>query len=145
MARTHNVVFSQLASIAFNMLECGVDGSFVRSDVTRKCRESQLGESQVFLLVFLAFGRVHRVLEYIPGYAPAYRGKNNRTGCHWNNKAQYLVAPEGTLYESHTRILIYYFPLPSRSRFHQTSTFPFPGIIPTPRKSPLPHPTTTML
>ncbi|CAN0186362.1 unnamed protein product [Ectocarpus sp. 8 AP-2014] len=47
VARTHNVVFSQLASIAFNMLECGVDGARVRSDVTRKCRESQLGEAQV--------------------------------------------------------------------------------------------------
>lgn len=51
VARTHNVVFSQLASIAFNMLECGVDGVFVRSDVTRKCRESQLGESQVFTCI----------------------------------------------------------------------------------------------
>lgn len=47
MARTHNVVFSQLASIAFNMLECGVDAARVRGDVTRKCRESQLGEAQV--------------------------------------------------------------------------------------------------
>lgn len=47
VSRTHNVVFSQLASIAFNMLECGVDGARVRTDVTRKCRESQLGEAQV--------------------------------------------------------------------------------------------------
>lgn len=47
VARTHNVVFSQLASIAFNMLECGVDGARVRTEVTRKCRESQLGEAQV--------------------------------------------------------------------------------------------------
>ncbi|CAM9564402.1 unnamed protein product, partial [Sphacelaria rigidula] len=47
VARTHNVVFSQLASIAFNMLECGVDSSRVHADVTRKCKESQLGEVQV--------------------------------------------------------------------------------------------------
>ncbi|CAM9882020.1 unnamed protein product, partial [Scytosiphon promiscuus] len=47
VARTHNVVFSQLASIAFNMLECGVDGECVRADVKRKCRESQLGEALV--------------------------------------------------------------------------------------------------
>lgn len=48
VARTHNVVFSQLASIAFNMLECGVDSSRVHADVTRKCKESQLGEVQVW-------------------------------------------------------------------------------------------------
>lgn len=51
VARTHNVVFSQLASIAFNMLECGVDGGRVRSDVTRKCKESQLGEMQVIIVI----------------------------------------------------------------------------------------------
>lgn len=53
IARTHNVVFSQLASIAFNMLECGVEGTCVRRDVTRKCRESQLGEAQVFCIVYV--------------------------------------------------------------------------------------------
>lgn len=69
MARTHNVVFSQLASIAFNMLECGVDASFVRSDVTRKCRESQLGESQVFARVSGVCLRGYTLLsvhEYVP-------------------------------------------------------------------------------
>lgn len=55
VARTHNVVFSQLASIAFNMLECGVDGARVRTDVTRKCRETQLGETQVGLLTISPF------------------------------------------------------------------------------------------
>lgn len=41
------------------MLECGVDAARVRTEVTRKCKESQLGEAQVGQCVPSRRGEYH--------------------------------------------------------------------------------------
>lgn len=54
--RVHNLIFGQLGSLAFHMLECGVPREEVRAFIREMCEKTQMGDEQVQALMETAVG-----------------------------------------------------------------------------------------